>query len=181
MANDQVTINTNSNKGEKNPTLRYLAIGCGVLVVVLACACLASTVGGAGFLAYFAQGTENLEIEHSILYSVKRGEEFELELILHNMGSSDIYVEDIDLDEILGGSILDGATTLGTEPEMERDFSIPGVKTFYYNRTIPAGESRTVIFDLEAVETGEFGGSVGIYVGNTSTRIDYVSVTIVEE
>jgi hypothetical protein len=166
---------------ESKPDLfsrRNVAIGCTVLAVIAVCVCIFAC---AGFLIYYGREPQDLTIDHSIPYQVTRGEEFELVLTLTNTGDTDIYIGDIDLDEALGGSILDGAITLSTDPEMERDFSLSGIKTFKYNRTIPAGATRVVVFRLQAVSVGEYGGSVGAYVGDLAARIDYVGITIVED
>jgi len=56
-----------------------------------------------------------------------------------------------------------------------------GIKTFQYNRAIPTGETRHVTFRLQAVTSGEFGGSIGIYVGGLAKTIDYVGITIAQE
>lgn len=164
-----------------NHVWRNVAIGCGVLIVLSVCGCLIFGAGSVGLLTYFGREPENLSVEYSLPYSVIRGEEFELLLTLSNSGDSEFTVNDIDLDEMLSGSILDGAVVLWTDPPMERDYSMQGIKTFQYNHAIPPGETRQVTFRLQAVTSGEFGGSIGIYVGGLAKRIDYVGITIAEE
>ncbi len=160
---------------------RYAAIACGVLVILSACGCLIFGAGSVGLLTYFGREPDNLSVEYALPYSVVRGEEFELLLTLSNAGDSEFTVNDIDLDEAFSDSILDGAIVLWTDPPMEKDYSISGIKTFQYNRAIPAGETRQVTFRLQAVTSGEFGGSIGVYVGDLAKSIDYVGITIVEE
>lgn len=111
---------------------------------------------------------------------VRKGENFDLVLTLTNTGNTSFTVGDIDLDEILGGSILDGAIVLETEPIMERDYSVSGIKSFHYNQTLQPDETKHVIFHLQATTAGEFGGSIGIYVGNLSKRINYVGIIVQE-
>ena len=132
-------------------------------------------------MAQSVQEPENLEVDYSIPFSVRQGQEFQFELVLRNTGDTAIHVDEIDLDEAFGGSILDGAVTVATQPEMTRDFSIPGIKTFIYNRRLPSEEATTVVFNLKAVEAGEFGGSVGVWVGDRVKRLHYVSVTVLED
>jgi hypothetical protein len=160
---------------------RYAALACGALVILSACGCLIFGAGSVGLLTYFGREPENLSVEYSLPYSVMRGEELELLLTLSNTGDSEFMVNDIDLDEAFTDSILDGVIVLWTDPPMERDYSIPGIKTFQYNRAIPAGETRQVTFRLQAVTSGEFGGSIGIYVGALAKTIDYVGITIAQE
>lgn len=179
-------INSSTDKiRESTPKVNHFwrnaAIGCGVLVILSACGCLIFGAGSVGLLTYFVREPENLSVEYSLPYSVMRGEEFELLLTLSNTGDSEFTVNDIDLDEAFGGSILDGAVVLWTDPPMERDYSMQGIKTFQYNRAIPAGETRHVTFRLQAVTSGEFGGSIGIYVGALAKTIDYVGITIAQE
>jgi len=175
MADNSMSMESSQAITPKNSSTNKFLIGCGVLVLLSICGCVLGTVG---FFVYFGREPETLAVDYSIPYSVTKGERFELVLTLTNTGHSDLLVGDIDLDEVFGGSILDGSTTVSTDPPMDRDFSISGIKSFAYNRTIPAGESRQVTFFLEAVEVGEFGGSIGIYVGNQAKRIIYVGITI---
>jgi hypothetical protein len=111
---------------------------------------------------------------------VKKGENFDLVLTLTNTGVDPLTVTEIDLDEALGDSILDGAIVLETDPSLERDYSVNGIKTFLYNQTLQAGETKQVTFHLQATTAGEFGGSIGIYIGNIAKRLDYVSLIVQE-
>jgi|GEM_PF-3468726 len=148
-----------------------------LIAIVLGCVCLLC-IGVVGLLAYFGQEPEGLSLDYSIPSVVQNGETFDFILRIKNTGSEPVTVNDIDLDELLGGSILDGCVVLETEPSMERDYSLEGVKTFKYNQSVGAGETREVIFHLQAIQSGEFGGSVGVYVGSISKRIDYVGIII---
>lgn len=150
-----------------------------LIAIVLGCICLACA-GFVAFVAYFGQEPEGLSLNYSIPPVVQKGESFDFVLTITNSGTQPVTVNDIDLDEVLGGSILDGCTVLDTEPHMERDYSLEGVKTFKFNQAINPGESREVIFHLQANQAGEFGGSVGVYVGDKSKRIDFVSIIIQE-
>jgi hypothetical protein len=167
---------------EKDKRLgRYALYGCGALLALSVCGCIIFAIGSLGLLTYFGQEPENLVVEHSIPFRVEQGEVFDFSLTLTNTGDTEMTIGDIDLDETLGGSILDGTMVIGTNPPMERDFSIPGIKSFHYNRIIAPGESRLVTFQLQAITSGEFGGSVGVYVGDHAKRIDYVGITIVPD
>jgi hypothetical protein len=149
------------------------------LGILAACICL-GCVGTVGVVVYFAQEPENLSIDYSMPSLVSKGENFDLVIRLTNIGNQPISIDDIDLDETLGGSILDGAIVLGTEPDMERDYSVNGIKSFAYNQTVQPGETKQVTFHLQATQVGEFGGSIGIYVGNNAKRFDYVGLTVQE-
>jgi len=181
MENNSSTDKSRESAPKGNHFWRYAAIGCGVLVVLSVCGCLIFGVGSVGLLTYFIREPEDLSVEYTLPYRVMRGEEFELLLTLSNTGDSEFTVNDIDLDEAFGDSILDGAIVLWTDPPMEKDYSISGIKTFQYNRSIPAGETHQVTFRLQAVTSGEFGGSIGVYVGDLAKSIDYVGITIAEE
>ena len=58
------------------------------------------------------------------------------------------------------------------EPEMQKDFSIAGIKTFLYDRPLNPGETQKVTFYLRAKEIGDFGGSIGVFVGDNAVRGD---------
>ncbi len=156
---------------------KKIAIGCGGVSVVIVCACMLSSII---FFSQFAGEPENLIVEAEYPWTVQEDDTFELILNLQNKGDAAITVGDIDLDEVLGGSILDGAAVERTEPAMEKDYSLSGIKSFSYDRTIPAGESQKVTFYLRATEVGEFGGSIGVYVGDIARRID-VSITVISK
>lgn len=141
------------------------------------CCCLA-IAGTIGLFAYFGRTPENVVIQYDMPTVVKNGETFDLVLSITNTGSETIMINDIDLDEALGGSFLDGSVVLETEPDMERDYSVPGFKTFYYNQPVAPGETKTVTFHIQATTVGEFGGSIAVYVGDIASRIDYVGIVV---
>jgi hypothetical protein len=149
------------------------------IIAVVVCCCL-TIVGIIGVLSYFGREPENVSVEYEMPSVVKNGQTFDLILKITNSGNESITVEDIDLDEALGGSILDGSVVLETEPDMERDYSVTGLKTFYYKQPIGPGETKTVTFHLQATTVGEYGGSIGIYVGGISKRIDYIGIIVQE-
>jgi hypothetical protein len=109
----------------------------GILVV---CICL-GCVGTVGVLYYFGQEPETLSIDYSMPSVVHNGENFDLVITMTNTGNTTFTVDDIDLDELMGGSILDGAMVIGTEPEMKRDYSVSGIKSFVYNQTLEPGQT----------------------------------------
>lgn len=149
------------------------------LVIVGVCCCL-TVLGTVGVLAYFGREPENVTVEYDMPPVVTKGENFDLVLTVTNNGNETITVNDVDLDEAFGGSILDGSIVMDTEPTMERDYSLEGIKTFAYNRPIEPGQSATIIFHLQATTLGEFGGSMSVYVGNISKRIEYVGLIVKE-
>jgi len=175
-------LNLNSSQSDaiENPTRKYLLWGClGVLAVAI-CGCAIFLAGGVGLVARFGGEPEGLAADYSMPGLVENGETFELVITMENTGTTDIEVSDIDLDEAFGNSILDGAIVLSTEPPMQKDYSLSGIKTFKYNRTINPGDVHRVTFTLQAVTAGEFGGSIGIYVGDLAKRFDYVGIVITE-
>lgn len=148
--------------------------------IILGICCCLGLIGTVGFFAYFGREPENISLEYQMPQVVKMGENFDFVLKITNTGSESFMVGDIDLDETLGGSILDGSVVLDTEPPMERDYSVSGIKTFYYNQTVQPGETKTITFHLQATTVGEFGGSVAAYIGDLSKRIDYVGLIVQE-
>jgi hypothetical protein len=168
-----------SDSRTSSKRIHPVLIGCGVVIIFSFCSCFVFGAASIGLLSRFAAEPEDLSVEYQMPYTTRVGEEFELILTLRNTGSAPITVDDIDLDQALTGSILDGAIVLASEPYMERDYSIPGIKTYYYKRPILPGATEVVIFKLQAVEAGEFGGSVGVYVGDQSVIVEPV-ITITE-
>lgn len=157
---------------------KYVAAGCVGLLVLAVCGCVALGVMEAGVLLHVSQEPENLIVSYSMPDHVELGEEFELILTLTNTGSSEILIGDIDFDEPLGDSILDGATVIGTDPQMERNDPLPGFRSFHYGRTIPAGEQRVAAFRLRATTPGQYFGSIEVYVGDLAKNVDNMWITV---
>jgi hypothetical protein len=150
-----------------------------LLGILAVCVCL-GCLGTVGVFYYFGQEPENLAIDYSMPSIVRKGENFDLVITMTNTGSTPFTIDDIDLDEVMGGSILDGSMVLTTEPEMERDYSTTGIKTFFYKQTLQPGETKQAIFHLQATTVGEFGGSIGVYIGDNAKRFDYVGLIVQE-
>jgi hypothetical protein len=123
---------------------------------------------------------ENLVVEAEFPRTVHEGDSFQLVLNIRNTGDTAITVDVISLDEVLGDSILDGAVVLDIEPPMERNYS-GGIKNFYFDQTIPPGETLQVTFFLEATSPGEYGysGSIAVYLGELKAyRLWDVAITV---
>ncbi len=150
-----------------------------VLSTIFVCGCLACA-GIVGIVYYFGREPENVSLSYSMPAIVKKGENFDLTITISNTGTKAITVADIDLDRSLGDSILDGVMVLETEPHLERDYSISGIKSFKYDTTIDPDETKNVTFHMQAITVGEFGGPIGIYVGNLAKSIDYIGIIVQE-
>lgn len=150
-----------------------------VVGIMVLCLCL-SCAGLLGLLYYYGREPEGLSVSYSVPSSVNLNDEFDLTLTLTNTGNEAITIDEIDLDEAFGDSILDGCIVIETDPFMEKDYSIEGIKSFKLNRKLAPGETLEVTFRLQAVTPGEFGGSVGVYVGGISVRLDYVGIVILK-
>jgi hypothetical protein len=150
-----------------------------VAVVIVACCCL-TCVGLIGFIAYFGREPENLSVDYQVPSVVSKGENFDLMIMVTNSGTESLTITSLDLDQAFGGSILDGCIVLETDPFMERDYSLEGIKVFNYGKPIAAGQTQTFTFHLQATTVGEFGGSIGVYVGDIAKQIDYIGIIVRE-
>jgi hypothetical protein len=164
----------------KKDNKRYwgMAIGCGVALVIIICGCGLLGATMFGLLIYFGgEGEpEGLGLQTQYPWTVQKDESFELVLSITNSGNTTLLVEDIDLDEPLSGSILDGTVVERTEPDMEKDYSF-GFKSFKFYQRLGPGESQDVIFHLRAIDIGDHGGTIAVYVGDQAVRQD-VSISI---
>ncbi len=158
---------------------RALLYSCVALLALALCACLALAGSCTVFFALYGGEPQGLIVQYQLPYTVHVGEEFEFTLHLTNVSSQPIQVSDIDPDEVFTGSILDGAVVLSTDPPMQRDYSVSGIKTYKFDTSIPPGETVDVRFLLRATTSGEFSGSVGVYVGRLATRV-YPVITVLE-
>jgi hypothetical protein len=151
----------------------FTLAGCGVALL----SCVGFVCITVGLLAYFAGNPKDIVVSHEIPAQVAEGENFDLTLKITNTRIADIYVGDIDLQSMFSPTILEGVLVLGTEPEMERDYSIQGIKTFRFNDTLEPNETQIVKFHLKAFKPGNFGGQVAVYSGLLSYEV-YPSITV---
>lgn len=149
--------------------------GCGVGCVVMGGLTFIAIIG---LLLYFGRDPENFLVDIDYPWQVAVGEPFDVVMEMRNTGDTEIEVGDIDLDEALSDSFLDGCRVLSSQPSMELDSAVPGIKSFHYNRLIGPGEVQTVTFTVEAIEAGKWGGTVGIYADGLllQHRVDIVAV-----
>ncbi len=168
-----------STSGSKPSTFQIVIIGCVIAIFVGLCLCFALAASSFGLLAYLGGEPEGLSVQFDLPYNVHVGDEFDLVLSISNTSEQPIHVTDIDLDVALSASILDGAVVISTDPPMQRDYSVPGIKMFKYDSTIQSGDTMTVRFHLQAHTPGEFSGPILIYVGNHATLLSPV-ITILE-
>ena len=159
--------------GNPDNRTRNIVIGCGIIALVFVCACALLGSATIGLFSYFGREPEGLAMQIEYPWTVQVNESFELIMTLRNSGDSTITIQEIDLDEALGGSILDGSVVERTDPPMEKDYSIPGIKSFLFNQSIGPGETQEIVFYLRAIEAGDFGGTVGAYLpGGQAVRQD---------
>ena len=161
------------SKPKRNPWL-YGSLGCCLAAVIAGvCLCIAFTGTAMALIAIiFGRESPDLGVQYDLPNSVAVGDEFDLTLTLTNTSDQPLEVNDIDLDSAFSASILDGITVLSTDPDMERDYTIPGIKTFHYNSTLPPHTPATVTFHLLAHTPGEFSGTVFVYTGLKSDIIN---------
>ncbi len=151
---------------------------------VLGCAAMAAVCTGVAFVAlialavFFGRDPEGVVVNMDYPREVVVGEPFDVVMEIRNIGDEDAEIGDLDLDQFLGGSFLDGCDVVSTDPSMEMDVSVPGFKSFHYNATLEAGDTHTVRFTVEAREPGNWGGTVGISVGHLllEDRVNLVAV-----
>jgi len=176
MDEQEELVQATETKKEKR---RYgpIAIGCGIFLLLSICGCVVFGAATIGLFSYWGSEPEGLGLQAQYPWTVQLDERFELILTLNNSGNGSITIDSIDLDESLSGSILDGAIVERTEPEMDKDYSIPGIKSFFYKETLAPGESQEMTFYLRATEKGDHGGTIGVYVGGQATRQD-VSISV---
>jgi hypothetical protein len=143
-------------------------VGCAALVIASAGTCVAAGALGFDLLSFVSTKPKEFVVDYSAPDRVESGREFELIVALTNAGDSEIHVGEIILDEAGAASILDGAIVIGTEPQMETE-DWRGLRSFNYDRDIPAGEQRRVTLYLRATTPGQFGSWISVQVGDLAT------------
>lgn len=141
--------------------------GCSVAALLLGGLCIAGLVA---MMVAFSGEPEGLLVEVDYPWSVTLGETFDVTFQLRNVGEEPLFVEDIDLDEPLDDSFLDGCVVVSSDPPIEKDYSLDGIKSFLYDTTIDPGDSHTVVFTVEAQAEGQWGGPVAVYAGHLAAR-----------
>lgn len=174
---EQKELGQSTETKKDNKRFGRIAIGCGLVLLIFICSCGLLGAATLGLFSYFGSEPEGLSLQTQYPWTVQVDDRFELILTLNNSGNNTITVESIDLDEAFGDSILDGTVVERTEPDMEKDYSIPGIKSFLFNQSLGPGETQEVIFYLRAIEIGDHGGTIGVYVGGRATRQD-VSISV---
>lgn len=177
MSENLASTESQQVRASKKSTRTKWLTGCSA-VLLLICVCTAVAVG---LYVNSAGDLETLTATHSIPDSVLKGDRFEFILTLINIRDSDITLSHIDLDQVVGGSILEGSAFISSDPPADRYFLGSEYKYFVYHFTIPSVESRQVTFVLEATRSGEYGGPIGVFVGNKGKQINDVTITITEK
>ena len=179
MTMEQQATSPSNTPAASRPASRRLVYAFGIALALGVCLCSACAVSSVAFVAHFGGEPEGLSLQYDLPYSVRLCDEFDLVLSLTNSSDEPLHVSHIDLDELFSDSILDGAIVISTDPPIARNYSVPGTKSFNYDSVIPPGQTAILTFHLSAQTPGEFGGSIGVYVGDIAKRV-YPGITILE-
>jgi len=144
-------------------------IGCGAGALITMCVVIFVVLGGfAGIWALFGGEPEGLELAVTTPSSqVQAGENFEISIDLSNTGKKNIDISEIQLpNNLLANALVTRVTPTGVEG---MDY---GDQTAYdFDLLIAPNGKETVVFSFEALQPGDFSGSIDVSVGTkTSSR-----------
>lgn len=144
-------------------TKRVLLIGCGLLAAL-------AIIGGlavVGLLWYAAEDVQGVAVSIEQPESVKTGETFELAVkVANNRAKGLLKLSDIDI----GKDYLSGFVVVSTEPAFKTSTDVPIIemRSFTFDITIPAQQSKVVKFKLKATREGLFSADLDINEGARS-------------
>lgn len=119
--------------------------------------------------------------EVSFPLKVKRGEYFDIAILVTNPTRDPIYINHVVLHRYANmPTLLDGARVISTEPIMapEPMQLFPSDIQFYYFRYINSGESQRILFHLQAEKPGVYVGNIGIYTEDLECAFHYQNAEI---
>jgi hypothetical protein len=153
-----------SKKTKGSTRKRIILIAGGFFIMILLCA---------GYFSFTSDISEELRIGVRYPGVVEVGDQFKLTLSLTNTGEEALTVESIQLWPAVSSdedSILAGAQVISTEPEMGA-IDVPGFKfrSYSYLQNIGPGEAQQVVFNFQAVKSGEFHTDVDVYLTDSWT------------
>lgn len=152
---------------EDKPKRKFWLWGCGGSLLLL-CVLL-----GAVALYLFSPSNESYPLDGEVSFpsTVKKGDNFDFVVTLTNSTTNPIFIKHIVLHRLLNApSLLDGAIVTGVEPVMNSEILVTSRNDVQYSyfHEIKAGETQTVIFHMQAVNTGIYYENVGVYAKDPS-------------
>src|SRR5688572_9636304 len=124
----------------------WIGIGCLVAVICL----VVGAISGIGGLFWLSEPPDDIDVAVSAPAQVEIGQEVRIEIIVQNNSSQPSELASIDI----GQQYLDGIVIFSSVPGFEstNEYESLGVgyRTYYFDQTISAGGSLTVVFTREA-------------------------------
>jgi hypothetical protein len=105
------------------------------------------------------------------------GEQFNVTVTVTNESAEEQMLHSIDIDS----EYIDGIAVTGATPEFNENFLLDdGTITHFFEQSVPAGESLTVTFDMEALSAGDYKGDFDVCFDDGLT-CEYLQIrTLVE-
>lgn len=136
---------------------------------------------GAFFLANISNAPCVLNGEVSFPLKVKRGEYFDIAILVTNPTRDPIYINHVVFHSYANmPTLLDGTRIISTEPVMASEPMqlFPSDIQFFYFRNINSGASQRILFHLQAEKSGVYVGNIGIYTEDLECAFHYQNAEI---
>jgi len=118
----------------------------------------------AGYVLYVSNQPYPLDGKVSLPSTVKQGGKFDFVITLTNPTTEPVFINHIVLSDSLGApTILNGASIVSVEPDMDVEAIYTNSFQYSYFREIKPGETQTVIFHMRAKNIGVYYEDVGVY------------------
>jgi hypothetical protein len=140
----------------------WACAGCTVLL------CLA--LGIVGFI-FYSVSNESYPLNGQVSFpaSVKKDDTFDFVITVTNPTTEPIFIKHFTLQKYIGlPSLLEGARVKNVAPEMESEPISENELQYPYFQEIKSGETLTVIFHMQAENTGTYFIDVGVYARHPS-------------
>jgi hypothetical protein len=150
---------TGSNSSNKST--RWVVIGCAAIAVCALVAC-GAIIGG--FYWTSLQTAEEVAVRWDIPATMEAGSEVEFRIVITNIASEMVELNSIDISQ----NYLFGIVIHSTEPAYTEAYQYSWMgetfQTYYFDVSIPAEETVTIVFNGRAVRGGDYSGSMEVCI-----------------
>jgi hypothetical protein len=166
---------TGSNGGSKTP--RWIVIGCATVLVCAAAACVGGVVG-----LYWvgSQTAEEVAVRLDVPATMDIGEDVEFRIVVTNITSETVKVNSVDIST----NYLSGMVIQFTEPSFTEIYQYSWMnetfQTYYFDVSVPAQETVTIVFHGRAVSGGDFSGSMDVCINTFFNCKKNIVRTVIE-
>ena len=168
----------NLDNRKNNKTLLWIGGGC---LIIFLCILILIVSGTGGIMWLGLQTPENIDVSINTPINIDVGDTVELIVTITNTGTSSVELNSIDISlNYLNGFVVEETTPPFTETsQFDAWFVDETYQTFYFYQAIESGETLSIVFNAQAVLTGDFSGDIDVCIDSESNCKTSIARTIV--